>query len=247
MKDGIGKEFIKKTQHKFMGPPDQSKGKPQPPIELKYDTTKIIINLPAPSSITVKDMDLRKTIENRKSVRKYLDQPLTLPDLSWLLWCTQGVKEVLHKQVTLRTVPSAGARHCFETYLLVNNVEDLQSGLYRFLAVNHQLEPHNLEDPHIANKLTKACLDQSMIRKSAVTFFWTSVIYRMKWRYGERGYRYLLLDAGHVCQNLYLAVQNINCGVCGVAAFNDEEVNQIIGIDGVTQFVVYLATVGKVR
>ncbi len=247
MTERIGKEFIKKTQYKFMGPPDQSKGKPQPPIELEYDKSKHIIDLPNPSSITVNDMDLRKTIENRKSVRKYSDQPLTLPELSWLLWCTQGVKEVLHRQVTLRTVPSAGARHCFETYLLVNNVEDLQSGLYRFLAVDHKLEPINLDDPHLANKLTTACLDQSMVRKSAVTFFWTSVIYRMKWRYGERGYRYLLLDAGHVCQNLYLAVQNINCGVCGVAAFNDEEVNQIIGLDGETQFVIYLATVGKVR
>ena len=132
MTEGIGKEFIKKTQYNFMGPPDQSKGKPQPPIELEYDSTKPIITLPSPSSITVEEINLRKTIEDRKSVRKYSDQPLTLAELSWLLWCTQGVKEVLPRPVTLRTVPSAGARHCFETYLLVNNVEDLQSGLYRF-------------------------------------------------------------------------------------------------------------------
>lgn len=247
MTEGIGKEFMKKTQYQFMGPSDQSKHLPQPPLELDYDKTKPTISLPSPSDIVVEDIYLKDAIENRKSVRKYSDQPITLTELSWLLWCIQGVKEVLHRQVTLRTVPSAGARHAFEIYLLVNNVEGLQTGLYRFLAIEHKLEPINLEDPDLANKLTKACLDQSMVRNSAVTFFWTAVVYRMKWRYGERGYRYLHLDAGHSCQNLYLAVHNIKCGVCGVAAYNDKELNELLGLDGEDQFVIYLAPVGKTR
>jgi SagB-type dehydrogenase family enzyme len=67
----------------------------------------------------------------------------------------------------------------------------------------------------------------------------------MKWRYGERGYRYLYLDAGHVCQNLYLAAESINCGVCAIAAFSDDDMNSLLKIDGVEQYVIYLATVGK--
>ena len=120
----------------------------------------------------------------------------------------------------------------------------MQPGLYRFLATKHSLTSINL-DPNLSNKITEACLDQSMVKKSAVTFFWIVVIHRMVWRYGERGYRYIHLDAGHVCQNLYLAAANINCGVCAVAAFDDEKLNQVLGMDGIDQFVIYLAPVGK--
>jgi SagB-type dehydrogenase family enzyme len=67
----------------------------------------------------------------------------------------------------------------------------------------------------------------------------------MKWRYGERGYRYMHLDAGHVCQNLYLSAESIDCGVCAIAAFQDEEINSVLGIDGEEEFVIYVATVGK--
>jgi SagB-type dehydrogenase family enzyme len=84
-----------------------------------------------------------------------------------------------------------------------------------------------------------------MVKKSAVTFIWVAVPYRMTWRYGERGYRYLLLDAGHVCQNLYLAAENISSGVCAIAAYHDAMFNELLGLDGENQFVIYLGTVGK--
>jgi SagB-type dehydrogenase family enzyme len=141
-------------------------------------------------------------------------------------------------------VPSAGARHAFETYLLVNNVEGLAPGLYRFLALSHQLAQVEVETG-LADRITRACLDQSHVKRSAVTFFWSAVPYRMAWRYGERGYRYLHLDAGHVCQNLYLAAEVIGAGVCAIAAFDDEALNRLLGFDGEEQFVIYLATVGK--
>lgn len=84
-----------------------------------------------------------------------------------------------------------------------------------------------------------------MVKNSAVTFFWAAVTYRMGWRYGERGYRYLFLDAGHVCQNLYLAAEAVGCGVCAIAAFEDDTLNQLLGLDGVEQFAVYVATAGR--
>jgi SagB-type dehydrogenase family enzyme len=246
MTDEIGKIFMKKTQYKYMEPSAQSKGLTQPPLELDYDSSQQIIDLPKSQELIINDMSLRKAIESRESVRKYSDQPLTLIELSWLLWCTQGVKEVMGSRATLRTVPSAGARHAFETYLLVNNVDELQEGLYRFLAIGHKLLLVN-QDERIADKITKAALDQSQVKKCNVTFLLVAVVERMIWRYGVRGYRYLHLDAGHIGQNLYLAAENIECGVCAIAAFEDEQLNRVLDLDGEEQFVIYLLTVGKKR
>ena len=235
---------MEKTQFRYLRESDQGKGLPRPPLELGYDETKATIDLPIPTDIEVETTDLVKAIENRRSVRNYSEQPLTLDELSFLLWCTQGVKKVVNEFVTLRTVPSAGARHAFETYLLVNKVQGLHPGLYRFLAVKHKLVEVSL-DPSLADKITEACLQQLFVNTSAVTFIWVAVPYRMVWRYGERGYRYLHIDVGHVCQNLYLAAEAIGSGVCAIAAFNDEAINNVLGIDGKLQFVIYLATLGK--
>ena len=182
------------------------------------------------------------------------------------MWSTQGIrnedlekirlnisgeKEIeeinkILKTVTLRNVPSAGARHAFETYLLINRVEGVESGLYRYIATRHKLLEISTESD-LSAKLKKAAYNQSMVVKCAVTFIWVANTYRMTWRYGERGYRYLHLDAGHVCQNLYLSAENIACGVCAIAAFHDDEFNELLGLDGLKQFVIYLATVGKKR
>lgn len=192
----------------------------------------------------IKEISIRETIEERHSVRNYIDIPVSLEELSYSLWCTQGVKEIIKGKVTLRCVPSAGARHAFETYLLVNNVKGLQKGLYRYTAINNKLVEINLEEG-INDRITEACYKQKSVKNSAVTFIWTAVPYRMNWRYGERGYRYLYLDAGHVCQNLYLLANAIDCGVCAIGSFNDDEMNTILKIDGEEQFVIYAATLGK--
>ena len=97
----------------------------------------------------------------------------------------------------------------------------------------------------IGHAVTRACFDQGFIRSSAVTLIWVAVAYRMTWRYGQRGYRYLHLDAGHVCQNAYLAAEALGCGACGVAAFSDDDLNRALGLDGEEQFAVYRAAVGK--
>jgi hypothetical protein len=135
---GAGKEFTLRTEYGSQPPSAQLLGRPPPPIEVPYTKAKTIIPLPAPGSITLPAVDLVDAIEGRTSIRNYTPEPLTLPEVAFLLWCTQGVRHV-DRIFTLRTVPSAGARHAFETYLLINRVEDVPPGLYRYLALEHRL------------------------------------------------------------------------------------------------------------
>lgn len=240
----IGKHFVESTKYRYLAASDQMKGLEQPPLELPYDESKTVIDLPEPEKIRVRNVNLRDVIEKRRSIRQYSQKPLSLEELSYLLWCTQGVKEVIQGSATLRTVPSAGARHPFETYLLISNVEGLQRGLYRFLAIEHKLLQLNTKRD-MAHKVTEACFGQEFVEESAATFIWTALVYRMTWRYGERGYRYLYLDAGHICQNLYLSAESIDGGVCAIGAFSDDDMNRLVNVDGENQFVLYIAAVGK--
>lgn len=238
-----GQEFMNKTKYKNMSMSDQDKRLPRPPLEKEYDNSGII-NLKKPIADKEHDNNLLDLITDRTSVRSYDDSAISPDELSYFLWCTQGIKSKKENSYTFRTVPSAGARHAFETYLLINNVANIQKGLYRYIASKHAIIPISL-DNNISDALTAACLGQGMVKTSAITFFWAADIYRMQHRYGERGYRYIHLDAGHVCQNLYLAAENKSCGVCAIAAFDDDETNSVLGLDGINDFVVYIATLGK--
>lgn len=243
MSKRIGCEFMEKTKFRYLTESDQMKGLPQPPLEWDWEEDRLI-DLPAPKELQINELDLTRAIVQRRSVRTYSEEQLSLEELSYLLWCTQGVKEVIPRLVTLRTVPSAGARHAFETFILVNRVQGLEPGLYRFAASQHKLLPVKI-GTELAEEITQACLNQRFVAKSAVTFIWAADVYRMAWLYGERGYRYLLLDAGHVCQNLYLAAEAVDCGACAIAAFADDQLNEILSLDGDNAFVVYLAACGK--
>lgn len=240
--------FFKASTHANCSPSPQSLNLPQPPLELPLAPDARLIPLPVPAGLALPGIDLKEAIERRSTLRAYRDQPLTLEELSYLLWLTQGVKEVTRRPVTLRTVPSAGARHAFETCLLINRVEGIEPGLYRFVATQHALTPlapaHAVQGSLCA-EITHACLEQRQIPSSAVTFLWVAVPERMTWRYVERGYRYLLLDAGHVCQNLYLAAEAIGCGVCAIAAYDDDLLNAALDLDGETLFAIYVASLGK--
>lgn len=244
MTEDVGHHFMRQTYYKNAQPSDQQKGLPQPPLMWEPTTEDITVNLPNPSDIQVPELDLRKAIEDRRTKRTYSEDHLTLEELSYLLWSTQGIRDYAGTHATLRTVPSAGARHAFETYLLVNRVESLEPGLYRYAAKNHQLAVVETTS-EVSKQLTEACLGQEQVKNSAVTFFWVADLYRMTYRYGQRGYRYLHLDAGHVCQNLYLVAGQLLCGVCAIAAFDDEAMTKSLGLDGKDYFVVYIATLGK--
>jgi len=225
---------------------DQNKGVPAPPLQKPYQSNQRIISLSSPEDWPVDmDVSLRSAITHRKSRRTFSQEPLSLDELSFLLWGTQGIRQQINESAAYRMVPSAGCRHCFETYLAVSNVQDLTSGVYRYLPVGHSLVFEN--DNNQSGFLSQAALNQSFIEKAPVTFIWTCIPYRMEWRYGLCAHRVIAMDAGHVCQNLYLACEAIQAGTCAIAAFHQQKMDQLIGVDGEDEFVIYLAPVGKRR
>ena len=238
-----GKDFLRLTQYKHLTPSDQGQGLPAPALETPYAGPGPVIHLPKPEHWKLSSSLLEETIAGRRSLRRFSSAPLSLEELSWLLWCSQGVQKVI-PQSTIRTVPSAGARHPLDTYVLLNRVKGLNAGLYRYIALEHAVAPVRL-DAKIGDLLQEACVGQDMVMTAATTFFWVADVYRSAWRYSERAWRYVFLDAGHVCQNLYLGAVSVECGVCAIAAFEDEKLNPLLGVDGEKQFAVYAAVVGK--
>lgn len=319
---------------------DQSRGITPPDIQKPPATGKEIIDLPPTKDLLNEFcIPLAKAMDQRQSVRQFSDRPLSLKELSFLLWATQGVRTVMGNTVSLRTVPSAGGRHSFETYLYVRNIETiggwgeggdgagdvakgggvetegdpgkvitstgngeggesvenregkenmgngegeesegnmvkdaanngahlkrgekeksegrkervdrekLPEGIYRYLPLTHQLV-QEFHEEGLGMKLTSACFGQRFVGEGAVTFLWSTIPYRMEWRYGLAAHRVIALDAGHVCQNLYLACEAIGAGTCAIGAYDQEKVDALLGLDGEEEFVLYLAPVGKKR
>jgi len=224
---------------------DQNRGVPAPPAQKPSAPEDERFPLPSPAETkSLARISLWKAVAQRESHREFLPQSLSLLELSWLLWATQGVKGTLGP-TTFRTVPSAGARHPLETYLAVNLIKGLKPGIYRYLPLEHCLTLVKREQG-LPGKLTEACLGQGFAGKCAVMFAWTAIPYRTEWRYDRAAHRVILLDAGHVCQNLYLACEAVGCGTCAIGAYNQDGVDQLIGVDGDEEFAIYLASVGRI-
>ncbi len=224
---------------------DQSLGVKQPAIEKEVKPEAVKIELPKPEEWTgISEVSVKDAIARRKSHRRYSKEPLTLEELAFLLWSVQGVREVI-SGTSFRTVPSAGCRHAFETYLAIFNVEGLKEGIYRYLPSSHELVLES-EPESLFKRTAEAALRQPFAGKAAVTFIWTAIPYRMEWRYGEASYKVIALDAGHVGQNLYLACESINAGTCAIAAYDQKIADELLGVDGEDEFVIYLSPVGKI-
>jgi SagB-type dehydrogenase family enzyme len=225
---------------------DQSRGKNPPPIETPYDAQKKCIDLiPIEDIKNIKSIDLTTAIANRKSHRIFKNTPLTLKEVSYLLWATQGIRQIVNPGSALRTVPSAGARHAFETYLCVLNVKEIEPGIYRYLPVDHKLLfEFTLKD--LETRIVEATYGQSFTGKAPISFIWTTIPYRMEWRYHLAAHKVIAIDAGHVCQNLYLAVEAIGAGTCAIAAYNQEIMDRLLKLDPDEEFAIYMAVVGKI-
>lgn len=240
-----GRSFMKSDFGKHSVRSDQQKGMPKPSLQKEYDPDAELIDLPAAEEISFDKINFQELVNKRKSSRKYSDKSLTLKELSFLLWSTQGVKQVIRDgYATYRTVPSAGARHPYETYLIVNRVENLNTGVYRYLPLEHKLL-FCFADENIENDMDKATFEQKFIARSAVVFVWSAIPYRSEWRYSVTSHKPMLLDAGHICQNLYLACEMINSGTCAIAAYDQAAMDQLLRLDGENEYVVYLSPVGK--
>jgi len=224
----------------------QNRGVEPPPIQKPYPKDATLIDLVSVSKLKdISSMDVFTAIYNRKSRRDFTFESLSLKELSFLLWATQGIRKVINPAAAFRTTPSAGCRHALETYLCVFRVENLLEGIYRYLPIEHKLLP--VSNPaQLSSRIIAAALGQQFVASSAVTFIWTTIPYRMEWRYSMAAHKVIALDAGHVCQNLYTACEAIGAGICAVAAYNQKMMDELVDVDGNEEFTIYLAPVGRV-
>lgn len=223
----------------------QRKGLPAPPLQKPCPPEQTRIDLPDGASTLEKlaVMPVGKAILGRKSVRSFTAAGMTMEELAALLWATQGVRRIANEATALRTVPSAGSRHTFETYLAISRVEGLEPGLYRFLPFDNQLARLSV-NPDIATQAAAACLNQNFIAQAAVTFFWTTIPARMEWRYDRAAHKVIAVDAGHLCQNLYLACESLGMGTCAIGAYDQKACDALLAVDGINEFTIYIAPVG---
>ena len=226
---------------------DQAKKVPYPPLQKPLPEGEIVlIDLPGPNADLMQKTGFHRLLLERQSRRKFTKEALSLDELSYLLWSTQGViVELRQGHASRRTVPSGGARHAFETYLVINRVEDLEPGVYRYLPFSHQLYFQEAVKS-LPALLTVANLGQKFVGNAAVVFAWSCIPYRAEWRYMEHAHKNLLLDAGHICQNLYLAVEALGLGTCAIGAYDQAAMDSILELDGEDEYVVYLSPVGKI-
>ncbi|MDD4079962.1 MAG: SagB/ThcOx family dehydrogenase [Eubacteriales bacterium] len=230
---------------------DQSLGYPMPPVEKPLEEGQKAQPLPEWRGAITLDNDVAGLIGRRQSARRYPDKPITAEELSFLLWATQGVRRIKGERV-MRNVPSAGNRHALETYLaltkpaITRDGQAFSAGLWRYLPLEHALvyqgSPGNLQD-----KVAQAAMGQTFVGQAPVVFIWSAIPYRMEWRYLHASHKEIALDAGHVCQNLYLAAEAIRCVTCAVAAYDQKEADGLLGLDGEDEFVIYMAPVGRAR
>lgn len=240
---------------------DQRRGVQPPPPQKPYPDHAVLVDLIAPEDLTIGQMPLVEAIRRRRSRREFTGDPLTLEELSFLLWATQGIDEEASQafrqwlaEVThvaadeikahVRTVPSGGPCHPFETYLLVDRVSGLEAGLYRYLPVEHKLL--FLKEAAQVEEDGEEFMRWARARKCAVVFVWTAIPYRTEWRYSIVTHKMIAQESGHICQNLYLACEAIGAGTCAVGAYDQAEVDHLLGVDGEEELAIYVAPAGKV-
>ena len=228
---------------------DQELKRPQPPL-VKAPMAGNPIDLPRDFEDLGMEDNLVQLLLKRKSSRVYTQEDMSLLQLSFLLWGTQGVKDIRGKSyATLRTVPAGGARHPFETYLLVRQVEGLVPGMYHYLPMTHQLELLSAqEDPQALLDFAEESLcGQRWAAKANVVFYWSFVPYRSEWRYGIFAHKLIMADMGHVGENLYLACAALGLGTCGIGAYDQALCDKAFQLDGEEEYTVYTQTVGTVK
>lgn len=224
---------------------DQQKQVTQPPLT-KPAMRNHAISLTKDFSDIMIETNYLTLVQERKSHRVYKSESITAAQLSFLLWTTQGIKEIRgNNYATIRPVPSAGARHAFETYLAIFQVDGFEKGIYHYLPLEHSVEFIGAVDD-FEKTLSDSLCEQKWASNSAVTFFYSAIPYRSEWRYHTDAHKVMLIDVGHVVQNLYLSCNAIGCGTCAIAAFDQVKVDKMLQLDGDDEFIIYAAPVGVI-
>lgn len=237
---GIGDEFHSETKYKRGKlPGHRLDWSTKPSVYKKYPKMEKV-ELPPP--VVQGGPGLWEVLQSRRSVRAYTHDPMSLENLSQILWATQGITASIgdHK---LRSAPSAGALYPIETYLLLNRVEGLEPGLYHYDVETHQLDILKLGD--FSREVRTGALDQQIAERASVVFIWSAIFQRSKWKYLQRAYRYIFLDAAHIAQNLALAVEGLGLGSCQIGALYDDYLNELFEFDIKEESVIYMSSVGK--
>ena len=237
--NGIGDKYQQETKYKpGRMPGDRLVWESKPDVYKEYpEAQKIELASFEPSQL----MSLDRALRQRKSIRDFQAKPISQGQLSYLLWASMGIQRI-EGGYAFRTVPSAGALYPIETYVVVNNIRKLQAGVYHYCVRNHDLE--QIKQGEFQQAIATAALGQQMCASAAAVFVWSAVFERCKWKYGQRAYRYIYLDAGHIAENLSLAAVSLNLGSCEIGALYDDHVNAIIGINGTEESVLCMAVVG---
>ena len=245
------REFMKSPSFfENMTKSDQHLGLPQPPVEKA--ATGEVIQLPCFDNV-ITNGAYTDLLDVRRSVRLYTDKAATQQQLAFMLWSVQGVQFFRDetRYASMRPVPSGGARHPFEAYVAVMNVDGLKSGIYHYLPLEHIGEKrvaieflHDIDEATPGQAVVDALAGQKWAKTSAFVLFFTCLAYRAEWRYHEMSHRVALIDLGHVGQNAMLSAAAMGLGSCCCAAFDTEVSNKMLRVDGTDEFMVYGVTVG---
>lgn len=239
MQYGIGEIFHRETKYAPGSVPEGKVSLPEPESYKRYDGAP---RVPLDEPRCEPEPSLCVLLRARRSIRHFADEPILKRHLSYLLWASSGIS-CRQGGVELRTAPSAGALYPIETYLFAHNVESIPSGIYHYSVQDHQLE--ELKRGDFRGVLEKAGLGQPACAQAGVVFAWAGLFGRTTWKYGQRGFRYVYLDAGHIAQNCGLAAASSGLGCCEIGAFYDDEMNGLIGLDGDDESVISISVVGQ--
>jgi SagB-type dehydrogenase family enzyme len=236
---GIGDRFQQETKYrpdKVERSPTRWTARPEP-YKTYPDSVKVVL----PSLEADNQMTLDEALNERKSIRRFRQEPISLAQLSHLIWASTGIQRT-EQGYEFRTAPSAGALYPIESYIIANRVRDLEPGLYHYAIRNHELE--RIRSGDLRRPIMTAALGQEMCAEAAAVFLWTAIFARSRWKYAQRAYRYVYLDAGHIAENLSLAAVSLGLGTCQIGALFDDEVNKLLDVDGTEESVVYMSVVG---
>ena len=241
--------FLKGYPGEWRPDSDREHARPVPPTGKPIPANAKRVPLVAPENFHIGDLPVREAISTRRSVREFSAGSVSFEELSYLLWAAQGVTGIQRDESgkviqEFRAAPSGGARYPLETYLVIRRAEQLEPGLYRYLPSEHQLLLVR-EDEGLADQLTAACYGTPAVAGAAAIFVWSAVPYRTEWKYTYLAHRMIAMEAGHVCENIYLAATSCGVATCAALSYHQPLVDRLLGLDGEDEFTIYLACVGR--